>query len=309
MAAIPLVSSASPLPIQEVQETLAKTPLQRHNLPDNAPEDDEVNILSRLRPKTEVFPQTICFTDLPPEIRNRMYSDALPSEGQDLIVASPFYDEAMTLAAQPAITRASRQLRSETLKMFYSTCTFVAYIKDFDFLRLIHWAQCITSSTSQLPKITVHVKLLTRLHCMYELLELVRDWRDLDHSKLHLKIHNCYCRDPPIREEGFDQRDTVVKAILTAEDLRAKGELSEEEMLNKIRQGMRWGTDCAWTGDTCYAHRSVFLHTSEEHRVVGFAEDRIGTFSGMIYCALGRVQEPYYPQGPTASYGGSKMDY
>src|SRR5258708_2913183 len=90
MAAIPMVSAISFVPIEESQTT----PLQRNYLPENPPEDDEVNIIFRLKAKTPTIPQTICFTDLPAEIRNRIYSHVLPTEEQELIVATPFEDEA-----------------------------------------------------------------------------------------------------------------------------------------------------------------------------------------------------------------------
>lgn len=222
MAAIPLVSAVSLVPIQE----LVKTPLQRcTGLTNNPPDEDEVNILARRKAKAPTVPQTTCFTELPAEIRNRIYGYVLPSEDQELIVATPFEDEAMAFGNQPAITRVSRQLRSETLEMFYTNSNFVACIKDFDFIRFIHWARCTASSTSPVPKITIHVKLLTRLHCAYELLELIRDWRDLDHTNLHLKIHNCYCGPPVVRRPDSDQRRVVVRAIHIGEELRAKSTL------------------------------------------------------------------------------------
>ena len=113
--------------------------------------------------------------------------------------------------------------------MFYANSTFVAYVHNFDFFPITNWAQCVASNASP-PQVTVHVKLLTRIQCVYELLDLVRDWRDVDHEKMHLKIHNAYANQPVARIPGFDQREQVVKAIHIAEGLRQQGDFSEQKL-------------------------------------------------------------------------------
>lgn len=204
-------------------------------LPDHDAADNEVNILQHHKSSGEVaVPQRIPFTTLPAEIRNHIYELALPSSEKELIVAAPFKDDLMALAVQPPITQTTKQLRSEILPMFYSDRTFVAYIKDFDFTPLVNWAGSITSTT-QSPQITVEVqiKLLSRITSAYQLGGLIRYWRDINSSTLHLKVHNCYTsglgRVPRIK--GFDQRKLVADAFNCAEELRQRGDFSEKGWL------------------------------------------------------------------------------
>lgn len=198
-------------------------------LPNHDVAHDEINVLARHQSSGAApVMQRIPFTTLPAEIRNHIYELALPSKEVELVVASPFLDDLMALGIQPAITRTSKQLRSETLPMFYTNATFVAYIKGFDFSHLVRWAKNITSSPSP-PKILVHVKLLDRISCVYQLRDLVRAWRHLDTSTVHLKIHNSYTPGARLvyRNMTLDQRALVAKAVNAAETLRATSDWTE----------------------------------------------------------------------------------
>ncbi|KAK5721187.1 hypothetical protein LTR17_014828 [Elasticomyces elasticus] len=68
------------------------------------------------------------FMDLPPELRNRIHEYTVQShercweETTDIHIC---YDFQIFAALQPAITKVSRQLRRETLAMFYATNSFV----------------------------------------------------------------------------------------------------------------------------------------------------------------------------------------
>jgi hypothetical protein len=132
--------------------------------------------------------------------------------------------------------------------MFYTNSTFVAYIKDFDFRSLVRWVDCITSTASS-PKITVHVKLLDRIKCAYELLDPVRLWRDINHQNIHLRIHNCYTGGlgQVHRITGFDQRQLVATAVRIAEQLRQQGDTTEAKLLSKCHEHFeeidRWKLD------------------------------------------------------------------
>ena len=234
-------------------------------LPDNPREEDEVNVLARRSDAKPSVQQTDYFTELPPEIRNRIYRYTLPSEDDELIVASPFTDEAMNMATQPAITRVSRQIREETLKMFYANATFVAYIKDFDFTRLIHWARCITSAPSVSPSVVVDVKLLSRIKCVYQLLGLVRNWRNLQHETLHLKIHKIYASQRVYRNAGFDICALVVKAVRIAETLRGEGNFSKQMLLAECNEHMEtddrvYLLSAAEGKESCCWRRTQALH-------------------------------------------------
>lgn len=199
-------------------------------LPDGDAAANEVVILARHKSTSLTVVQRIAFTTLPAEIRNRIYDFILLSENK-LIVAAPCYDDLMWLGDQPSITRVNRQLRSETLVMFYTINDFIAFVNDFDFTGLVRWAKCITSTPSP-PKVKVHVRLLNDIRCAYQLLDLVRGWRDLEGATIHLTIHGR--RSTVIsteRSDDFDQRELVVSAIRVAEALRAKGDFTEAELV------------------------------------------------------------------------------
>ena len=70
---------------------------------------------NRIGNATPAARQTISFLQLSAEIRNQIYELALPHEGEDLIIPATNFDGAMTLAIQPALTRVSRRVRSDTL--------------------------------------------------------------------------------------------------------------------------------------------------------------------------------------------------
>lgn len=200
-------------------------------LPDNDASGDEVAVLARFRTTTRAVQQRIPFTNLPPEIRNYIYELVLCSKEKDFIIAAPFYDELMSLGDQPPITQVARQLRSETLGIFYHDNTFIAYINNFDFTNLVRWAKCITSSPSA-PAVRVKVKLRDHIRCAYQLVDLVRAWRDINGANIHLSIYGRY--DVPLlteRAKEFDQRELVVNAIHVAEALREKGDFTETELI------------------------------------------------------------------------------
>ena len=133
-------------------------------LPDNEAAYDEVAILASDRSTNPIVQQRIPFTNLPAEIRNYIYDLALPSQGNPLIVATPACDDLMLLGDQPPLTRTSKQLRTETLGLFYANASFVAYIENFDFTNLVRWAKCITSTSSP-TTVRVEVNLMSRIKC------------------------------------------------------------------------------------------------------------------------------------------------
>jgi hypothetical protein len=139
----------------------------------------------------------------------------------------------MNLGVQPALTRTCRLVREERLPKFYANSMFVAYIKDFDFDPLVHWCTFIPTSlamSADAPVTVVHVKLLSRITCIYQLLNIVRRWRDIHHSRLHISIHNCITDHGLPTVQSFDQRALVVKAIELAENLRARRLVTEEAL-------------------------------------------------------------------------------
>ena len=64
------------------------------------------------------------FLDLPPELRNYIYSLTLPQELHFTFGEENQWEEDKPI--QPSITRTSRQCRTESLPMFYSTNKFSA---------------------------------------------------------------------------------------------------------------------------------------------------------------------------------------
>lgn len=82
------------------------------------------------------------------------------------------------------------------------------------------------------------MKLLGRIKCAYELLDLVRLWRDIKHQSVHLRIHNCYTNGSGVvyRVPGFDQRELVARAIGVAEKLRQQGDTTETKLLSECHE-------------------------------------------------------------------------
>lgn len=74
--------------------------------------------------------RSIDFLNLPAEIRNRIYEYAVTtSDGRSIEIGHRYPHVIHTGNAQLTITRVCRQLRHETLAMFYSMNHFVAYLE------------------------------------------------------------------------------------------------------------------------------------------------------------------------------------
>jgi hypothetical protein len=131
-----------------------------------------------------------------PELRHVIYDELLPTQTTDdaLIVTCPrdLIDQAMTMARQPAITRVSRQMRAECLAMFYAKSCFAAYIKDSYFDPLYRWIRCITSNKAQVAfqKLCVHVFLMDKVWCEYDIYDLMQSWMGLEHETIMVEVHN-----------------------------------------------------------------------------------------------------------------------
>ncbi|KAK4548343.1 hypothetical protein LTR36_010213 [Oleoguttula mirabilis] len=204
------------------------------------PSENDQHQLLQARRTIPCVQQIIAFTELSAELRNRIYGYAFANGGREdaLLVVSPFIDDAMTLARQPAITKLSQQIRAESLAMFYDSNKFVAYIRAYDFRELCQWVKCVTSAPNP-STVRVHVKLMDWVLCEYQLLPLMRAWRDMKHETVHLEIHNCIERTlshpfqhvsfQPFRWETptFDQRELLTEAIVEAEALKARGYFTE----------------------------------------------------------------------------------
>jgi len=75
------------------------------------------NATARHRAITYMMNKTTGLLDLPPELRNRIY-DLVILHGTDMMVSATV---AWTCYRQPTITRTCRQVRSESLSIFYAT--------------------------------------------------------------------------------------------------------------------------------------------------------------------------------------------
>ena len=212
--------------------------------------------------------QTISFKDLPPEIRNRIYDLTCNTKHfeSELIVASP-NSKLKATAMQPAITRISRQIRSESLKIFYANADFVAYIREFDFSKLIRWVKChslVDTAVQGSPKVEVQVKLWDQMKCILDLLPFVQMWNGIEHGKFHLTVHNCY--PFPLARRSFDNRGIVVKAVQLAERL-APHETSDRNALQEVYLGYMYKAlkdpmkelGCHVEGDRCSDHGNPWV--------------------------------------------------
>ncbi|KAK4498970.1 hypothetical protein PRZ48_009481 [Zasmidium cellare] len=162
--------------------------------------------------------QNITFQSLPAEIRNRIYELALPSKNNGdppLVVASPTWDNLMVSAVEPGITRACRQTRSESLKMFYEANDFHVYIERLDFRPLIAFVKSKSNMIS--TKLRIHVYMLDRVTCYSGLTPFALAWNTVKRFELfHLEIHSAF--DGP----GKRQCSAVASAVGIAEQKRTK---------------------------------------------------------------------------------------
>lgn len=245
----------------------------RYKLPDTIlPTDDQDDgyLITQTKKSIPAKPQRIGFMDFSPELRNLIYAASFESS-DELIIATPFKDDLMSFGTQPAITKLSKKIRSECLAMFYAQSTFVAYIHEWNFKGLIDWVGAV-SSVPKHPDVTIHVKLMDRMQCTYETLDLVRAWRDIDlpHATVTLKIHNCYPH-PVERIQGFDQREVVALAIKAAEDLAWDRDFREVALVGECHRLMEYIDreklgSMAMTGKSCAAVRPKWYHGIEGQR-------------------------------------------
>ncbi|KXT13530.1 hypothetical protein AC579_4152 [Pseudocercospora musae] len=75
------------------------------------------DLLSLLK-TADMNPRFERFSDLPPELRNKVYEHYFSEIRQTLYAPS-----------EPPITRVSRDIRKETIKMYYDSCTFVFVLR------------------------------------------------------------------------------------------------------------------------------------------------------------------------------------
>lgn len=222
--------SLTPWKPERPQQAVSK--LCTTTLTDNDVEDDEVIAYARSKKSGATgVSQTMKFTDLPAELRNRIYEFVLPSDEEDLIVAIPFKDGAMSMGSQPAITRTSRMIRNETLPMFYATARFVAYVDNINFTDLAAWCRTVaptveTSLSAAMRPIDVHVKMITRPKSSEACLQMMRLWSRVPFDNFHLRVHTCYS-SVEFYNPRLDVRGIVVRAIEKAEEMARKGLCAE----------------------------------------------------------------------------------
>ena len=85
------------------------------------------------------------FIELPAELRNRIYEFAvIESDPIDLIVCCCKHCPHMAIVVQPAVTRASRQLREESLPIFYGQNLFLGQAYEgYVPAKMIRWLRAI----------------------------------------------------------------------------------------------------------------------------------------------------------------------
>ncbi|KAF2774434.1 hypothetical protein EJ03DRAFT_6678 [Teratosphaeria nubilosa] len=191
-----------------LQLALARRQIMSGALPEHSQEDDEVHLLGQFAADIPCHQQSISFSDRPPELRNRLYEEVIPCRSYDnaLIVASRCNDVLMVKAVQPAITRVSKQIRAESLGLFYARSTFAAYIEDTNFTALLEWARTITQNADSLPAVLVQVCLMDRIACEFSILDLVQGWARLP-PLAHEKIYLSFVKGPSYQAQSSLQRD------------------------------------------------------------------------------------------------------
>lgn len=132
---------------------------------DRVPQSERSNpklLMSRL----EVICTHFRFLDLPPEVRNRIYSFLLPNGGRCKLGAAQTDRE--KASGYPPITKVSRQIRQEALPIFYHATTFV-FCSDKLGTQLaksarIWMAQVVQDNMKHIRIVTVRLNIKTARH-------------------------------------------------------------------------------------------------------------------------------------------------
>jgi len=80
-------------------------------LSESPPSADDDHAVIKLKQGIDSAPQSLPFTELPPQLRNIISESFIPTQetgGDGLIITCPHSDRLMVRATQPDITRASR---------------------------------------------------------------------------------------------------------------------------------------------------------------------------------------------------------
>lgn len=110
---------------------------------------------------TTAWPETprCRLLELPAELRDLIYDFALTSP-KPLVTfhLDAYQKDSYTHATQPPLTRVSRQLRYETLPIYYSSNAFVLHTEGAKAEDAQHWLQCIEPHIPKLWRIELWVR-------------------------------------------------------------------------------------------------------------------------------------------------------
>ncbi|KAK1819953.1 hypothetical protein LTR12_005675 [Friedmanniomyces endolithicus] len=133
---------------------------------------------------------------LPPELRNRIYELVLVDDGNEIIDIYPETDHFVTnpYLWQPALTRVSKELRHETLAMFYGQNTFRVPLTS-DVYRSVGVLVCPDAIPMHLPD--GYPLAQFNLECWEEFAEFVEKWfrTNTAHLKLIKTLSMDFCYD------------------------------------------------------------------------------------------------------------------
>ncbi|KAK5721848.1 hypothetical protein LTR15_006441 [Elasticomyces elasticus] len=163
------------------------------------------------------------FLDLPRELRDVIYTHALMADGP-LLVAGPCRHNDWPTAAQPALTQTSRQVRVESLPVFYGDNIFEAHVPNLDFGFFLSYMQGLgpqnVSYMREMSLTSVIAGWFGRVNCAVGTFEFVR-WCATAHGIKDLNL-----RRGPLAEH--DQ--LILDMVSVALESRVKGETSEPRL-------------------------------------------------------------------------------
>jgi hypothetical protein len=127
---------------------MAKTPQQTTKRKRKRAHDDAVTAMPLRRSRRVAFRDPFRLTDLPPELRDIIYSMALRNEASRGLVGKTIALTGKLTAEARALSQVSRAVRAESMSIYYSENTFYAYLsEDWDTtggLRALHWAKAVS---------------------------------------------------------------------------------------------------------------------------------------------------------------------
>ncbi|KAF7198520.1 hypothetical protein HII31_00259 [Pseudocercospora fuligena] len=218
--------------------------------------------------------------DLPPELRNRIYEYVVVEE--NILIPSICHHRERTYAVQPAITKVNRQIRDESLSVFYGCNKFEVHVHRCDFDFFSEWMNTVGVSNRQRLR-NIKFSLLDRWTCAEGLLDLVR-WMARANGIAKLSIRGdaaMWNKKYLLYRSDNDAKNGVQPMVQTLQMLTlavntgrtlnsSKGEKSEARIRHEFRNLLRGYEMHACTGDEDCEDRNYSKDVGVRQKFYGY---------------------------------------